>query len=89
MKLKDYAIQSIATKPIPAVLTIVVERDLAALLSELAAEHDETPEQLFVRLVQKEHFERHAEWVPLLGECTPKVCMSQKCFMQQGSEGKR
>lgn len=84
MKLRDYAIQSMATKPIPAVLMIPVERDLAALLSELAAEWDETPEQLFVRLVQKEHFERHAEWLPMLGECTPKVCMSRKCFMKRG-----
>ena len=84
MKLRDYAIQSLATKPVPAVVTITVERELAALLTDLAAEHDETPEQLFVRLVQKEHFERHAEWLPMLGECTPKVCMSRKCFMKRG-----
>ncbi len=84
MKLKDYAIQSIATRPIPVAVTIVVERELAALLTELAAEHDETPEQLFVRLVQKEHFERHADWLPMMGECTPKVCMSNKCFMKRG-----
>jgi len=89
MKFKDYAIQSLATRPVPAVMTIIVERDLAVLLADLAAEWDETPEQLFVRLVQKEHFERHAEWLPMLGECTPKVCNSHKCCMRQGSEATR
>ncbi len=64
-------------------MTILLKLEHEQLLHDLAEESRETSHELLVRLIQKEHFDRHYQYDALSGKTTSKVCMSTECFLKR------